>query len=202
MDSLDLTRIFDVDHYQTKPGTRGEKGTGLGLYLSKGFIEKNGGKLWVESVIGKGTIFYFNLPAKNRQTARPASSLSEIKIKKLKILIVDDNDSLRMILGEIVKKYSNETLFAANGVEAVSAMKNNPDTDLILMDFFMPEMNGYEATKNIRMFNEKVLIFVETADTLSDVNVEFKGAGITDFFPKPYSKTYFSQLLSRHFGPK
>lgn len=184
INSQKLPKLFDIDRNQTVAGTAGEKGTGLGLFLSKGFVEKHGGKLWVESVVGRGSIFYFNIPTKGKISAiaAPPPLPNETRLRKLKILIVDDNDSLRMILGEIVKKFSKDVLFASNGIEALSAMKNNPDTDLILMDFFMPEMNGYEATKQIRMINNNVVIFVETADTLSDVKTEFDGARINDFF--------------------
>ncbi len=201
IDPENLSKLFELDRNQSLPGTMGEKGTGFGMFLSKGFIEKHGGKLWVESVVGRGSIFYFNLPTKGKVTAKTELRVlpDEAKLRKLKILIVDDNDSLRMILGEIVKKYSKEILFASNGIEALTSIKRNPDTDLILMDFFMPEMNGYEATKQIRMINNNVVIFVETADTLSDVKAEFDGARINDFFPKPYNKHYFTQLLVKHF---
>jgi PAS domain S-box-containing protein len=198
----DLSNLFDLSRDKITIGTSGEKGTGLGLFLCKGFIEKHGGKIWAESIYGKGSIFYFTIPVKTKKTEKHAVTEADEgnKIKKLKILIADDNESLRMILGEIVKKYSRETLFATNGSEAVSVMSANPDTDLILMDFFMPEMNGYEATKQIRQTNQNVTIFVETADSLSNVEAEFAGTGINDFFPKPYNKYYFNQLIIKNFS--
>jgi signal transduction histidine kinase/CheY-like chemotaxis protein len=199
-----LSSLFDLAEIHPTPDTSGEQGLGLGLFLCKGFVEKQGGKIWAESINGKGSFFYFTLPIE----AKPAEeyvSLKSLKGKKadnLKILIADDNESLRLILGELLKKYSKEILFAGNGFEAVDFFKKNPDIDLILMDFFMPEMNGYEATKQIRQLNSNVVIFVETSDTLSNITEEFSNVKIDDFFPKPYNKNFLNELIIKHFNDR
>jgi CheY-like chemotaxis protein len=119
----------------------------------------------------------------------------------LKILIADDNELIRIVLGDMVKMYSREVLFAKSGEEAVAIFQNNQD-DLIMMDFYMPVMNGFDATQKIRQINKEVIIFVETADTLSSITEEFAGVKINDYFPKPFNKTYLNQLIIKHFKAK
>ncbi len=102
----------------------------------------------------------------------------------------------------MVKKYSKEILYAETGDEAVAVYQNNPDIDLILMDFYMPNMNGYEATKLIRLINKEVIIFIQTALTNSDDIKESTESGVNDYFDKPYNKTLFNQLIKKHFNKK
>ena len=199
-----LTKLFDLAKFHKSTGTAGEQGTGFGLFLCKGFVEKQGGKIWVESKFGKGSVVHFYIPRIHKPVEKRFELVfdEENKINNLKILIADDNDAIRMILGEMVRKYSRELLFAKTGNEAVSTFQNNPDIDLILMDVYMPEMNGYEATRIIRQINNEVIIIVETADKLSEVTEEFAGVKINDYLPKPYNKPYLNQLIIKHFNKK
>ncbi len=199
-----LNKLFDLSELHPTPGTDGEKGMGLGLFLCKGFVEKHGGKIWAESIYGKSSIFYFTIPVNVKPDEEYVSvkTIGEKKANNLKILIADDNESLRIILGELLKKYSKQMLFARNGAEAVDLFKKNQDIDLVLMDFFMPEMNGYEATRQIRVLNPDVIVFVETSDTLSNITEEFSGVKIDDFFPKPYNKKILDELIIKHFDGK
>ena len=107
-----------------------------------------------------------------------------------------------MILGSLVKGYSKEILYAKTGVEALQIFKNNPDTDLILMDFNMPEMNGYEAARRIRLLNKEVIIIVETAYTPSEVTDDTSAEGINGFFFKPYNRSFLNHLINKHFMVK
>ncbi len=124
----------------------------------------------------------------------------EKKTCNLKILVVDDSNPIRIVLGEMLKIYSSEIIFADNGKEAVSAVENNPDIDLILMDVYMHNMDGFEATRRIRQINKKVVIFVMTAAALSELVEDFSGSLINDYFPKPFNKAYLDQLIVKHFN--
>ncbi len=117
----------------------------------------------------------------------------------LKVLIVDDNQSIRVILGEMLNPYSSDIIFANNGMEAVSALENNPDIDLVLMDVYMHNMDGFEATRRIRQINKKVTIFIITAAPLSELVEDFSGTTINDYFPKPFNKEYLNRLIVKHF---
>lgn len=127
-------------------------------------------------------------------------TIHEEKKYRLKILIVDDSESIRVVLGGMLQIYSSEILLAQNGKEAVSIIENNPDIDLILMDVYMHNMDGFEATRRIRQINSKVIIFVMTAAALSELIEEFSGTLINDYFPKPFNRDYLDQLIVKHFG--
>ncbi len=124
----------------------------------------------------------------------------EKKTYNLKILVVDDSNPIRIVLGEMLKIYSSEIIFADSGKDAVSAVENNPDIDLILMDVYMHNMDGFEATRRIRQINKKVVIFVMTAAALSELVEDFSGTLINDYFPKPFNKAYLNQLIVKHFN--
>ena len=123
----------------------------------------------------------------------------EKKTFNLKVLVVDDSSPIKIVLGEMLKIYSSEIIFADNGKEAVSAVENNSDIDLILMDVYMHNMDGFEATRRIRQINKKVIIFVMTAAALSELVEDFSGTLINDYFPKPFNKAYLDRLITEHF---
>lgn len=136
----------------------------------------------------------------NQKESVVPSVKSEFKL--LKVLIADDNSTIRMVLGEMLKEYSTDILFAKSGDEAISLVRNNPDVDLIMMDTDMPGMKGSEAAKMIRQFNSNAIIIIASAYPLSEITDEFAGVEINDYLPKPFNKFFINQLIVKHFNCK
>jgi len=181
------------------------QGAGLGLSISKAYVELLGGKIWLESEVNKGSTFYFTLPYQTKSTKERTHQKQILvtkrthQINKLKILIVEDDKTSEMLLSIYIQKFCKDILSVKNGVDAVSACRNNSDIDLILMDIQMPEMNGYEATKQIRMFNKDVIIIAQTAYALEEDKGKVISAGCNDYIIKPIQTDKLKQLIIKYF---
>ena len=103
------------------------------------------------------------------------------------------------LLKTIFKKSANEILQARTGAEAVESCRNNPDIDLVLMDIRMPEMDGYEATRQIRQFNKDVVIIAQTAYGLAGDRERAIEAGCNDYISKPIYINELRELIRKHF---
>ena len=181
------------------------QGAGLGLSISKAYVEMLNGKIWVESESGVGSSFYFTLPYNVEKEEKnifekvvPLENENN-QIKNLKILIADDDDVTRMIISMAVKRFCKDIIEVENGIEVLEACRNNPDIDLIIMDVKMPEMDGYEATKQIRKFNNDVIIILQSAFTLSGEKENAALCGCNDYLPKPFTAASLIALLNKHF---
>ena len=188
--------ISDVNAYQ---------GAGLGLSISKAYVEILGGKIWVESEVGKGSTFYFTLPY-TTQTKKAESTAIEVlptveanPIDKIKILLVEDDKSSEELISVVVQKFGKEVLIATTGAEAVETCLKNLDIDLVLMDIKLPEMNGYEAVREIRKFNKEVIIIAQTAYAMKGDKEKAIAAGCDDYMPKPINAEELKQKISKYF---
>jgi CheY-like chemotaxis protein len=123
-------------------------------------------------------------------------------MKKLKILIAEDDESSAMLQEEIVGKYSQKIVQVISGVEAVKVCQSNPDFDLILMDIQMPLMNGLDATRKIRSFNKDVVIIAQTAYALLGDKEKALDAGCNDYISKPINQAFLIDLIKKYFDKK
>lgn len=180
------------------------EGAGLGLSISKSYVEMMDGKIWVESEPGKGSKFYFTLPftkvAKTNVSQKADIEKTQIikQKNKVKLLIVEDEEFADAYLTEILDEEQFELLHAADGVEAVNASKENPDLDIILMDIKLPLKDGFIATKEIREFNKKVKIIAQTAYALPGDKEKTLNAGCDDYISKPIIKEVLLEKISKH----
>ncbi|MDA3882078.1 MAG: ATP-binding protein [Bacteroidales bacterium] len=179
------------------------QGAGLGLSISKAYVEMLGGKLWVESQTGIGSTFYFTIPY-TIELQEPVVNKNDtvnikLKVRNLKILVVDEDETSDLLLSIMLTKISRKILHARSGLEAIELCRNNPDTDLILMDIKMPVMDGYEATRQIRQFNKDVIIIAQTAYGLAGDREKVIEAGCNEYLAKPIRKNEFMSLIQRYF---
>ena len=186
-----------------------QQGNGLGLAITKAYVEMLGGKIWVESKVGLGSCFYFTLsyPIESlsaNQTNRPFGIADETAseynpvVSGLKMLIVEDDETSETLLTIIFEKYTPYIVKAYNGIEAVEICRNKPELELILMDLQMPQMDGYEATRQIRLFNKDVIIIAQTAFGLTGDREKALEAGCTDYISKPISEVGLLELIQKH----
>jgi signal transduction histidine kinase/ActR/RegA family two-component response regulator len=181
------------------------QGAGLGLAISKAYVELLAGKISMKSEKGKGSTFYFTLPydieIKEEKETLTQNTIEEAAtpLKKLKTLIVDDDVISKRLLGTILGQLSKKVLYAKNGLEAVEVFRKNPDIDLILMDMKMPIMDGYEAIRQIRQINKKSLIIAQTAFSLEGDKEKAIGAGCEQFISKPINKAELLALIKEYF---
>lgn len=184
------------------------EGSGLGLSISKAYVEMLGGKIWLHSEEGKEgnegkTEFYFTIPFKTNDTVvitnneKPKTAQGR-NVRNLKILIAEDEESVFTFLKIILKNISKEILHAKTGTEAVKFCQENEDLDLILMDVRMPEMGGYKATRKIREFNNNVTIIAQTAFALTGELEKAMKAGCNDYISKPINKDDLFMMIGKH----
>jgi len=167
------------------------EGAGLGLSISKAYVEMLGGKIWLESEEGKGTSFYFTLPVQTKTSSIPVEKIklssekaSISNLNTVTLLIAEDDEISKLYLTQILKSFNFKLLFARTGLEAVEICKVNHEIELVLMDINMPEMDGHEAAKHIKSFKPNLVIFAQTAFAL-DEDKEQYGDIFNDYVSKP-----------------
>ena len=204
-----LKTIFDEFSQADSSITRTHGGTGLGLTISRKLIEMMGGKLHVESTVGKGSKFYFTLelkiaPKEGIQVTAKKSAGSIERLSPLKILLVDDSEDNRLLVNTFLKDTVHTLDFAENGEEAIE-MFTATDYDLVLMDIQMPVLDGYEATRIIRKWEEdnsksKIPIIAFTAYALKEEVEKCMKVGFSDHLAKPVKKKDLLEIIGKHSG--
>ncbi|MDR3013172.1 MAG: response regulator [Chitinispirillales bacterium] len=184
---------------------RNVQGTGLGLPISKKFVEIMGGKVEIESEFGKGSLFTVYIPREDGDESKikriDAASKNKVEFKApgAKVLVVDDNAlNLKVALG-LLNLFDIVVDLAASGQEAIDAVQKN-DYDLVFMDHMMPEMNGIEATGIIRKLGKKYAklpIIALTANATQGVKEIFLASGLDDYVSKPIVLDTLSDILKK-----
>ncbi|WP_372744669.1 ATP-binding protein [Lutibacter sp.] len=198
------TEIFERFIQADINDIKAREGVGLGLSISKAFLQLLKGKIWLESEENVGSTFYFTIPCnRNNQINGIKNNLNKTimnsTISGLKILIVEDDEISSELLSIMVENISKEVITANTGVDAVSICKNNSDIDLILMDIQMPDLNGFEATKQIREFNKNVIIIAQTAFGLLGDKEKTIESGCDEYISKPIQSEELNKLIKKFF---
>ncbi len=206
----ELDKVFS-SFEQTASGIRSQTGTGLGMSISRSYVQMMGGHLNLRSKLHQGTCFYFELPValaeaevvNAREHPRRITGLAPGQHKP-KILLVDDRETNLELLQEMLHPLGFETHTAVNGLEAVKAFESwSPAA--ILMDAAMPELDGLEATRRIRRLDQgrEIPIISVSASAFEHDRASILAAGATDFLAKPVREqdllNKLQELLQLHF---
>ncbi|MCS7019326.1 MAG: ATP-binding protein [Cytophagales bacterium] len=203
-------RIFEYFTQASGDTTRKYGGTGLGLAIVKRLLELQGSQIFLQSKEGKGSCFYFSL-AFNKTDERPHKSIFIGSVapktlpQELKILLVEDNETNRIVASKFMEKWGIKPDIAINGVQALQAFRQQ-SYQLILMDLQMPEMDGFQTAAAIRQLEAAknlppVPIIALTASVLGDVRNKVIQAGMTDYISKPFHPEELYRKILSHLLP-
>jgi PAS domain S-box-containing protein len=206
--------IFERFRQGSESLIRNYEGAGLGLSISKAYVEMLGGKIRVEAnqedgLSNKpaeriGSVFSFTIPYNRDYEIKTADktlipgSKKENQIRNHKILLVEDDKISELLMSIIINRISNKVSKVSTGADAIDMCRKNPDIDLILMDIKMPDMDGYEATRQIRKFNRNVIIIAQTAYALFDDREKAINSGCNDYISKPINLIKLQRMIEKH----
>ncbi|MBO6519273.1 MAG: response regulator [Rhodospirillales bacterium] len=188
--------------------SRKYQGTGLGLSICRRLVDLMGGVIGVKSVPGKGSTFWFTLPY--APVPEGAALVEETVLvsrtykaaKQLSVLVAEDNEVNQEIIGNMLQKMGHRHMIAANGMEAVDAVRA-ADFDLVLMDVRMPELSGPDATRQIRALADgkrAIPIIALTADAMVENRQSYFDAGMDGFVAKPINSDQLAAAINNVLG--
>jgi PAS domain S-box-containing protein len=184
--------IFDRFVKESQGPYKVSEGSGLGLSISRGMADAIGGKIRLDSKPGVGSCFFLTIPIKtDKETHSPDVPVKDMKdVGKGSLILVaeDDETNFYYLNALLTRETGAKILHAANGREAIDLFKANRDINLILMDIKMPEIDGFEATRQIKLIDKNVPIIAITAYAMSGDEERIVSAGCDGYLSKPINR--------------
>ncbi len=203
----DISKLFKPFSQVDMSNTRKYGGTGLGLAISRGLVELMGGKIWVESEVGRSSTFHFTIVAEdlpdrlpdNSELAMQTNMPENVPVRSCRVMLAEDNQVNQAVTLRMLKKLGYTAEAVASGREAIESLERQ-HYDLILMDVQMPDTDGLEATKEIRKLwpNDGPRIIALTAHALEGDRERCIEAGMDDYIAKPVAIDGLAEVLSKY----
>jgi signal transduction histidine kinase/CheY-like chemotaxis protein len=179
-------------------------GLGLGLAISKAYVEMLGGTISVSSTVGTGSVFSFTIPLQfdeNEESAATASANNSCEFDENRTILIAEDDNINfLLLRKILQVKNYKILRAANGQEAVDICMEHPDIDLVFMDIKMPVMDGYRAFDLIKVLKPNLPVVAQTAHSSSEDKDRVLRAGFTNYITKPLDKEKVFEMMDKIFN--
>ena len=198
----EIKQIFDDSKNETLTLSSDYKGGGLGLSISHQLVQLMGSELKLESKENEGSTFYFSLQLKKTLNVKTEQEiLQPVLSEKFSVLVAEDNRTNQKVIKFLLEQQGADCTFVKNGLEAVELYKIL-DFDMIFMDIYMPDMDGYEATKAIKETEKYIAhntpIIAVSASAFEEDIENAKLAGIDEFLAKPIEVAKLKALLIKY----
>ncbi len=176
-------------------------GLGLGLAISKAYVELMDGTIYMESNVGEGSIFTFSIPL-NFDTSMPVMKIipkvEEFGLNETGTILIAEDDNINYLFFEKIMQFKSYTILrASNGQEAVTICTENPDIDLVLMDIKMPVMDGYQAFSEIKKIKPNLPIIAQTAYSSIEDKNKIIDAGFSSYITKPLNREKLFEMINQ-----
>jgi len=201
--SEDQTKIFERFTKFDYKGLNTE-GTGIGLSIVEKIIELLNGRIWLNSKVNEGSVFYFAIPDKIpvqpeiKQKKTYIMDINPVRKSKKLILVVEDDKTSYLLIKEMLKPLKIELYHVTDGLDAINFIRIHPDVNMILMDLKLPFTDGYEATRAIKSINPKIPVIAQTAYAMLGDRNKALDAGCDDYITKPIDCAKLLATVNRY----
>jgi PAS domain S-box-containing protein len=192
MDHATQQRVFEPFFTTKESG----KGTGLGLSSAYGIVKKHGGLITVYSEAGRGTTFNVYLPVSKKQVVTEDASRTDIVSSAGGVLLIDDEETIRNVGGEMLEALGYKVFIAGNGLEALALYEEKKkEIDIVVLDMVMPDMSGGETYDRLKEMNPGLKVILSSGYSMNDQTCKIMERGCNGFIQKPFNMNDLSRKL-------